>query len=707
MWLLNTTGAGAGMAGNRVDADTTTVTAEAALQHAFDAFQQGADLFEAASKTIKDHGALAAVNLLIIQNRKQMKDITRRLNTLKIQERLRQMNLEKAEALKQQQQQPQQHSRALGLNKRTTTTGLRARSADTPKQTAAAAATASDTRTERTATSKTNDEPGTTTTTTTSSPSTATALNDPDKRPRRRRLNPAASILGSSSMYDHPSPISQRDTTTTRALCRSPENRYPSASSAGGGGGGQRLATTTAPSTCASSVYEPGGGGSVYTPGYGGGGGGGGGASGRSSSLGSSSAALGAAVDLEDGMVYVAHPLGSSDPFARFWNMLETALDQMSNPVAFASMPTDLPQVIDPIHETMGKKHHHRRRKRHSKEEERDGVDSGGRDGRHAACEAMGRRKSRDCERGKEDVTLGKGKRADPLSDSSSGDSFCVISKESLRDDSSVHSGKSSLATTSRTQSVSTLHASAHSILASRTTIINGKTPEELALENTNLRSSLDTLSQRFQVLERELQTYKRNSEHRQEMMKSVVLGVRREAQKAIYQSQIIGGSVCLDGKSEKEYGDRSGASSARLGSPLRHTVGLSEVEKSSSPRQRIRTPLTYEYADEDPFAMDNDPEEDEPVETTPHLPVMATNHPADPTDDIDDVDVLRRRLQEVETENQGLKVENQRSRSHLQKYRDRFERMKVSSRAKKEAKLSTGGMQRASELPTLGEEGE
>ena len=102
-----------------------------------------------------------------------------------------------------------------------------------------------------------------------------------------------------------------------------------------------------------------------------------------------------------------------------------------------------------------------------------------------------------------------------------------------------------------------------------------------------------------------------------------------------------------------------------------------------------------------------------------------------------------------MEAENRELVLENQRSvststvgcqtlygewlisaavllqRSHLQKYRDRvsmlqqlrpqsshaivlqFERMKVSSRAKKEAKMTTGGIQRTSELPTLGEEGE
>lgn len=177
-----------------------------ALQQAFDAFQQGADLFELASKDIKDHGvgyilyliptcmihfviyltsplsqALAAVNLLIIQNRKQMKDITRRLNTLKIQERLRQMNLEKAEAQKH-------HSRPLGLNRRATTTG----SIDSQKQPAAAAALES--RTDRQATREVNEDSGT------SSPNIA--LNDSDKRLRRRRVNPAASMIGSSESCD-------------------------------------------------------------------------------------------------------------------------------------------------------------------------------------------------------------------------------------------------------------------------------------------------------------------------------------------------------------------------------------------------------------------------------------------------------------------------------------------------------------------------
>jgi hypothetical protein len=35
--------------------------------------------------------------------------------------------------------------------------------------------------------------------------------------------------------------------------------------------------------------------------------------------------------------------LDTSDPFARFWNVLETALHDITNPVAFASAPLEVP----------------------------------------------------------------------------------------------------------------------------------------------------------------------------------------------------------------------------------------------------------------------------------------------------------------------------------------------------------------------------
>ncbi|KAJ9128337.1 hypothetical protein QFC24_000630 [Naganishia onofrii] len=186
------------------------MTATAALQQAFDAFQQGADLFEQASKNIQDHGALAAVNLLIIQNRKQMKDITRRLNTLKIQQRQRQINLDKAASAVEKETQKRHQSRELGLNKRTTTTTVTTTTASigdrkqpSPAATvlavAAATAAAAESRTDRHTTRDPKDDTGG------ASSSPNTSMIDPDKRlnSRRRRVNPATatattSMIGSS-----------------------------------------------------------------------------------------------------------------------------------------------------------------------------------------------------------------------------------------------------------------------------------------------------------------------------------------------------------------------------------------------------------------------------------------------------------------------------------------------------------------------------
>lgn len=151
-------------------------------------------------------------------------------------------------------------------------------------------------------------------------------------------------------------------------------------------------------------------------------------------------------------------------------------------------------------------------------------------------------------------------------------------------------------------QSSSTLHASAQSNLSAVT--VNGKSPEELALENVNLRRSLDALSLRNQVLEQELDTYKQQSDQRQEMMKSVVLGVRREAQKALMQSQMLG-SMYLDAGDEEQ--DRGSVGSSRMGSPLRRTAKPRDkhIPEGRSPDQRMKSLSLGD--DEDPFAMDED----------------------------------------------------------------------------------------------------
>jgi hypothetical protein len=128
---------------------------------------------------------------------------------------------------------------------------------------------------------------------------------------------------------------------------------------------------------------------------------------------------------------------------------------------------------------------------------------------------------------------------------------------------------------------------------------VTGKSPEELAVENLSLRHSLDVLAMQTQALERELDTYKRQSNERQEMMKSVVLGVKREAQKALIHSQILG-SVYND-STDKE-SERTSVGSSRMSSPLRRMGHLNLDNGGSSPERRTRTPIIN--LEEDPFEM-------------------------------------------------------------------------------------------------------
>jgi hypothetical protein len=61
------------------------------------------------------------------------------------------------------------------------------------------------------------------------------------------------------------------------------------------------------------------------------------------------------------------------------------------------------------------------------------------------------------------------------------------------------------------------------------TSIPPPKTPEELLLENTSLRSSLDAISRHSHMLENEVRRLRESEEKKGEMMRSVVMGVRRE----------------------------------------------------------------------------------------------------------------------------------------------------------------------------------
>jgi hypothetical protein len=65
--------------------------------------------------------------------------------------------------------------------------------------------------------------------------------------------------------------------------------------------------------------------------------------------------------------------------------VLETAIDQISNPVAFASLPVDLPRVVDPVHEAIVRKQRRRQQEKHAlgKHREKEGSKEG-RDRRHS-----------------------------------------------------------------------------------------------------------------------------------------------------------------------------------------------------------------------------------------------------------------------------------------------------------------------------------
>jgi hypothetical protein len=56
-----------------------------------------------------------------------------------------------------------------------------------------------------------------------------------------------------------------------------------------------------------------------------------------------------------------------------------------------------------------------------------------------------------------------------------------------------------------------------------------GKTPEELALENENLRISLDAIASLAQAVDAENKRLRAEAEERSKMMKSAILEVKKE----------------------------------------------------------------------------------------------------------------------------------------------------------------------------------
>ncbi|CAD6576151.1 MAG: hypothetical protein TREMPRED_001591 [Tremellales sp. Tagirdzhanova-0007] len=251
--------------------------------------------------------------------------------------------------------------------------------------------------------------------------------------------------------------------------------------------------------------------------------------------------------------------LETLDPFSKFWGALETMLDDISNPVAFASAPLDLL----PVNETL------QNVRRGSKGKRKD-----------ASSQAKGKVKAKD----------------ESLSPT---ESFYLVTD------------------TKKSEQVTNNEPTRRSPAS--------KTSEELALENTSLRMSLDALASHAQALEQANKTLNEASMEREKLMRSVVVGVRREAQKA------------------------------KVGTDLMRSQLLTSA---SIPRSAGRPP---------PGGGGSGVMPDQEAQPSTGL---------------------RTRIHELEEEVRKLKVEHEKQKGQIAKYKDRFDKLKISARAKKEAKL-------------------
>ena len=163
--------------------------------------------------------------------------------------------------------------------------------------------------------------------------------------------------------------------------------------------------------------------------------------------------------------------------------MLENMLDDISNPVAFATAPLSVEKVTEPV-----------RRIKLSEGEEK--VDT--RKGKSESQEAL---------------VLLVLLTIDTERSSSPSESFYVVpSGPSRRRASPQPSPEQSITEPDVVKDV-----------------LGGKTPEELALENENLRISLDAIASHAETLERANRVLQIQHDEREKTMRSIAVGMRRE----------------------------------------------------------------------------------------------------------------------------------------------------------------------------------
>ncbi|KAK8845310.1 hypothetical protein IAR55_006023 [Kwoniella newhampshirensis] len=266
------------------------------------------------------------------------------------------------------------------------------------------------------------------------------------------------------------------------------------------------------------------------------------------------------------------------DPFSRFWGMLDNMLEDISNPVVFASAPLDVE-----VPTTIGAGGKVRMKKDKSK----------------------GKKKEKEKDRDRERV-------------SSPSESFYVVRK-----------GKEALGSGESDDEYNDPPSKSGP---------SAKTPEELALENASLRTSLDSLASYAQTLDQNNRQLKERLEERERQVMSTINGVRREAGRVkrdqdVWRSQILQGSM--------------------LGSTL--GPGLGSVSGKGGPGSA-------------------------PVGTA-----ATGGKEGDGT-------ALKKRIKELEDQVRDLKTENEKHKNHIERYRSRFDKIKSNARAKKQAKMIAEG---------------
>lgn len=135
-----------------------------------------------------------------------------------------------------------------------------------------------------------------------------------------------------------------------------------------------------------------------------------------------------------------------------------------------------------------------------------------------------------------------------------------------------------------------------HTVLTYQCRAPLAKTPEELALENTSLRHSLDTLASHTQSLEQTNRLLKIQLEERDKKFLAAMAGVKKEAARAkqgqeLWRSQVMAGSIIP-------------ARAPRMdGSPISSVPGLKDGPGSDSTSQfsahhsKRRNVLTYRFS--------------------------------------------------------------------------------------------------------------